>query len=113
MNIASELAEFLIRHDATNKKYIVAVSGGSDSMALLFCCYKLNLNIVVAHCNFNLRENESDLDEKLVADFCSEKNIPFERTHFLTKEIAAKQKLSIQETARNIRYHWFEELRLK
>lgn len=113
MNIASELIEFLSRHDASNKKYIVAVSGGSDSMALLFCCYQLKLNIVAAHCNFKLRAHESDLDEKLVADFCTEKNIPFEYSHFLTKKIANQQKLSIQETARNMRYNWFEELRIK
>ncbi|MGB1040023.1 MAG: ATP-binding protein [Flavobacteriales bacterium] len=49
-----------------SKKYLLAVSGGLDSMVLMNLFHQLELDFAVAHCNFNLRAEESNLDEKLV-----------------------------------------------
>lgn len=90
---------------------IIAVSGGIDSMVLLHKCMQTsNINAVVAHCNYNLRP-ESNTDADFVKAFCQQHNIPFYCKAFNTKTISQQQKLSIQETARNLRYQWFETLR--
>ncbi len=93
-----------------DKKILLAISGGIDSMVLLDLCLKKKMNITVAHCNFNLRGEESDLDEVFVKEYCNQNNISFYVKYFDTKKIAENNKESIQITARNLRYHWFEEL---
>lgn len=91
-------------------KVLLAVSGGVDSMVLLHLFKSLKLNFVVAHCNFQLRECESDLDEELVKKYCTDNNIIFYIKRFNTLEYAALSKVSIQMAARELRYNWFEEL---
>jgi len=93
-----------------SEKLLIAVSGGVDSMVLLDLMRQLEYNIYVAHCNFNLRARESDQDEELVRAYCEEHEIPCFVTSFSTKEIAAERKISIQMTARELRYEWFAEL---
>ena len=56
-------------------KLLLAVSGGLDSMVLVNLCQKLNLTIAIAHCNFQLRGEESDEDEQFVKDFCIKNQI--------------------------------------
>jgi tRNA(Ile)-lysidine synthase len=51
-------------------KILVAVSGGLDSMVLLKLLSNSNLQIAVAHCNFQLRDIESDDDEVFVKSYC-------------------------------------------
>lgn len=91
-------------------KTIVAVSGGVDSMVLLHLFQALNLNIAVAHCNFQLRDKESNLDEYLVDEYCLENNINIHIKHFNTIEYTNQHKVSIQVAARELRYDWFDEL---
>lgn len=91
-------------------KTLVAVSGGVDSMVLLHLFKMLQLNFAVAHCNFQLRDKESDLDEILVADFCQQYNIPFFVKKFDTLLYTENQKVSIQIAARELRYNWFQEI---
>lgn len=92
-----------------DKKVFLAVSGGIDSMVLLDLFFKLNYQIAVLHCNFSLRDSESDADENFVTSICEEKNIPVFIQKFDTKKFALDYKLSIQLAARKLRYDWFYE----
>ncbi|SHJ90669.1 tRNA(Ile)-lysidine synthase [Pseudozobellia thermophila] len=90
--------------------FLLACSGGVDSMVLLDLCARLDLDFAVAHCNFQLRGEESNADEKLVADVVSKQGRLFLVTHFDTKEYVSKNKLSLQVGARRLRYGWFDAL---
>lgn len=91
-------------------RLLLAVSGGIDSIVLTHLCYKLNLNIALAHCNFNLRNSESDADEQFVVELAEDLNLEAFVESFDTKAYAEKNKRSIQMAARELRYHWFEAL---
>lgn len=91
-------------------KTLIAVSGGVDSMVLLHLFQKSKLDFAVAHCNFQLRAKESDLDEALVENYCSENKIPFFKIRFKTMEYVQKNSVSIQVGARELRYNWFRDL---
>lgn len=93
-----------------DKKLLLAVSGGVDSMVLLDLFYKLRFDICVAHCNFQLRGTESDGDEMLVRETCQDSYIPYFIETFDTTEFANENKLSIQLAARKLRYDWFQEI---
>lgn len=94
----------------STKTYLLAVSGGIDSMVMADLFLKSKTSFAVAHCNFSLRGEESDLDEMLVQTWCVEHKIRFHHTTFDTGKFANDQKLSIQEAARNLRYAYFSEL---
>ncbi|MBC7640815.1 MAG: tRNA lysidine(34) synthetase TilS, partial [Flavobacterium sp.] len=93
-----------------NKKLIVAVSGGLDSMVLLYLFKKLNFEIAIAHCNFQLRGLESFADQNFVKEYSIANDIPIFVTQFDTINFANDYKFSIQVAARNLRYNWFNEL---
>ena len=93
-----------------DKKLLLAVSGGVDSMVLLDLFYKLRFDICVVHCNFQLRGKESDADEMLVRETCQDSYIPYFIESFDTLEFANENKLSIQLAARKLRYDWFQEI---
>lgn len=93
-----------------DKKLLLAVSGGVDSMVLLDLFYKLKFDICIAHCNFQLRGKESDADELLVREICQDGYIPYFINSFDTLEFAKENKLSIQLAARKLRYDWFQEI---
>ena len=96
--------------DSTSKKILLAVSGGIDSMILADLFQKSKIDFAVVHCNFKLREVASDLDQKFVADYCTQNNIPFFTTNFNTKAFAKDFKLSTQIAARKLRYDYFYEI---
>ena len=93
-----------------DKKLLLAVSGGVDSMVLLDLFYKLRFDICIVHCNFQLRGKESDADEMLVRETCQDSYIPYFIESFDTLEFAKENKLSIQLAARKLRYDWFQEI---
>ncbi|MCB0444020.1 MAG: tRNA lysidine(34) synthetase TilS [Flavobacterium sp.] len=91
-------------------KILIAVSGGLDSMVLLDLISKTNIEFGVAHCNFQLRGDESDEDEDFVKSYCKENYVPGFFQKFDTKQFVEDKKVSIQVAARKLRYEWFYEL---
>lgn len=94
-----------------NDRILLAVSGGIDSMVMLHLFIRMKSDILVAHCNFNLRGTESDLDEELVGKYAAKNHIPFISVSFDTSGYAAEKGISIQMAARDLRYDWFEKQR--
>ena len=92
-------------------KILLTVSGGLDSMALLHLFHLSGFSIEVAHCNFNLRGEESNGDELFVKETCDSLDISFHCKHFDTQKYAQDYGVSIQMAARDLRYTWFEEIR--
>ena len=92
-------------------KLLVAVSGGVDSMALLCLLWTNNYNFGIAHCNFQLRGDESNQDEQFVERFAPFVTDKFHKKRFDTEGYALAEKMGTQEAARELRYAWFEELR--
>jgi tRNA(Ile)-lysidine synthase len=93
-----------------DKKLLVAVSGGIDSVALTTLLSELGFAISLAHCNFNLRAEESNLDEEFVKKLGEKLEVAVFTKQFRTKELVLKNKESTQITARNLRYNWFLKL---
>ena len=94
-----------------HSKFLIALSGGVDSMVLANLFLKNNLSFSVAHCNFNLRAKESDDDEKFIFDWSTENEIECYISKFNTTDYCKKNNFGIQEGARNLRYEWFNELK--
>ena len=93
-----------------DKKLLIAISGGIDSVVLTQLLASLNFDISLAHCNFNLRSTESDLDTVFVKELGEKLQIKCFTTSFETEKIATKNKESTQVAARNLRYAWFQEI---
>ena len=91
-------------------KLLLAVSGGVDSMVLLHLLKKSKIDFEVAHCNFNLRGEESNKDYLFVKKSCLQYDIVFNGKKFDTTAFAKGNGLSIQMAARQLRYRWFEEI---
>lgn len=91
------------------KLYLIALSGGADSVALAMMMKEQGCCIRALHCNFHLRGEESDRDEVFVRDFCQKNNICLEVKHFKTWESAKQHCVSIEMEARDQRYKWFKE----
>lgn len=95
---------------STGSKLLLAVSGGVDSMVMARLFREAGTDHAIAHCNFTLRGDESDGDEKFVAAYASEHAIPFFTVRFNTLGHAAARKISVQMAARELRYEWFSSL---
>lgn len=93
-----------------NCHLILAVSGGIDSVVLTDLVFKAGFHFTIAHCNFKLRAEESERDEAFVRALAQQYNKPIVVQAFNTNDYALQHKVSIQEAAREVRYHWFEEL---
>ena len=91
-------------------RFIVAISGGVDSVVLAALCKEASLVVELAHCNFQLRSAESDRDEALVRKLASDWKLPLHVNKVDLASYASARKLSIQEAARQYRYEWFKEL---
>jgi tRNA(Ile)-lysidine synthase len=91
------------------KKLLLAVSGGLDSMVLVHLFQQLNYEIVLLHCNFQLRGLESFEDQQFIQEYSNTNAIPFVFTQFDTEAFAVDFKVSIQVAARELRYSWFYE----
>lgn len=91
-------------------RILAGVSGGVDSMTMLFILHHLGYRVTAAHVNFNLRGAESINDALFVRKWCMDKGIPHLELQEDTLTYAEKNKLNIQEAAREIRYQWWEHL---
>src|SRR5438128_2415219 len=91
-------------------KLLLAVSGGVDSVVLCELCKRAGYDFAIAHCNFQLREKESDDDETFVKDLATKYAVEIFTKKFDTESYATANKVSIQVTARELRYKWFSEL---
>lgn len=93
---------------------LVALSGGSDSVALLKLLLVIQpfikFSLAAAHCNFKLRASESDADESFCKTLCASLGIKIFTKNFDVKRAAKARKTSLEETARHLRYAWFESL---
>jgi tRNA(Ile)-lysidine synthase len=92
---------------------LLGVSGGKDSVLMAQLFKLAGFSFSIAHCNFNLRADESQRDEAFVKLLAQELQVPYHVTHFDTEGFAQQHKISIQMAARQLRYHWFEETRLR
>ncbi|MBI2429932.1 MAG: tRNA lysidine(34) synthetase TilS [Ignavibacteriales bacterium] len=117
MTFCQNVWQFITKHGlfSDGQKVIVAVSGGIDSIVLLDLFLWLRsikkIDVVAAHINHGLRGKESDGDEKFVRRLCEKNGIPLYSDRFATKKIARKAKRSVQETARDLRYTFFDTLK--
>lgn len=91
-------------------KIILTVSGGVDSVVMSDLFYHSGFNFAIAHCNFQLRDDESNADEFFVKKLSEKYKVPFFINRFNTNEYANVKKISIQMAARELRYNWFEKL---
>ena len=95
------------------KKLLLAISGGKDSVVLATLLQKLAFDFAFAHCNFQLRGKDSDADESFVREYAAKNSIPVFVKCFNTKTYADSNGISIQMAARDLRYDWFEKIRIE
>ncbi len=109
------LDKFIARIEKTHlfsskDKLLLAVSGGVDSVVLCELCKQAGYDLAIAHCNFQLRGEESERDEQFVRNLAGKYGVDIFVKKFDTEKYAGENKLSIQEAARELRYGWFAEL---
>ena len=97
----------LLRRDGF---YIVALSGGPDSVALLRALVAMGYQVHAAHCNFHLRGEESNRDEHFCEALCGRVGVTMHKIHFDTTGYAELHQVSIEMAARSLRYHYFAQL---
>ncbi|QNK62383.1 tRNA lysidine(34) synthetase TilS [Pedobacter sp. PAMC26386] len=107
--------DFISHHTlfSPDQRILLAISGGKDSVLMGHLFKVAGFKFGIAHCNFGLRGEESQRDERFVTSLATQLEVPLHVTHFATKAYAAEHKISTQMAARELRYHWFEELRQK
>jgi tRNA(Ile)-lysidine synthase len=94
-----------------HEKLLLGVSGGVDSVTLLHLINRFGNELAIAHCNFNLRGEESDEDEQFVRKLAEENGIKCFVSSFATSDYALEKGISIEMAARKLRYDWFEKIR--
>jgi tRNA(Ile)-lysidine synthase len=112
MNLLQRFQAYNLKNNLFRQKdkLLLAVSGGVDSVVLCELCKQSGYDFVIAHCNFQLRGEESERDKKFVKELAKKYGVEFLVKDFDTEKYAGENKLSIQEAARNLRYNWFHEL---
>ena len=94
-------------------KLILGISGGADSVCLMHILLALGCSFELAHCNFNLRGEESDADEDFVKELAKKYQLKIHVKQFDTLAYADENKISTQMAARDLRYAWFDKLLIK
>jgi tRNA(Ile)-lysidine synthase len=90
--------------------FLIACSGGLDSVVLTQLCYDSGLNFAIAHCNFELRGADSDTDEIFVKEYAAQLGKEFYSIHFDTISYVHEKKITVQMAARELRYTWFHDV---
>ena len=96
-----------------NQKVLLAISGGIDSLVLLYLFEKSGYDYGIVHCNFQLRGDESDLDEEFVKKQVLIHGVPSFFKRFDTEEYAQINGISIEMAARDLRYEYFDKIRVE
>jgi tRNA(Ile)-lysidine synthase len=112
-SLKDRFLEFLIneRLCQPGDQILLTVSGGADSMVMADLFHQSGFRFAIAHCNFQLRGEESSRDEKFVSEYARRLGTPCHIIRFNTADYAREHKQSIQEAARTLRYDWFEQVR--
>lgn len=110
--IVQNIQNYILRHGLLKEgqRVLVALSGGADSVCLLVVLRKLGYECFAAHCNFHLRGDESNRDERFVTELCSRLSVPLYITHFDTMLYAEEHGVSIEMAARDLRYDFFKDI---
>ena len=108
----NKVQNFIVEKSLFNKeeKLILGISSGADSICLMHILLALGYRFDLAHCNFNLRGNESDEDEIFVRKLAKDYQLKLHVKHFDTQRYVAENKISTQMAARDLRYSWFHNL---
>lgn len=111
--MVEQFRHFVNQHHLFDRqqKVLLAVSGGIDSVVMAHLFARLELHFAIAHCNFQLRGEASDGDERFVEALATTLQCPFFSTRFDTRAYATRQGISTQMAARDLRYGWFEQVR--
>lgn len=96
----------------SGQKILLALSGGIDSTVLAHLLHQSKIEFIAAHVNYQLRGEESNRDEKFVVSLCESLGVPLLIKRIDTKKYMLEKQLSVQVAAREIRYDWFDEIRL-
>lgn len=116
MNLLNQFQENWRVHFAPlilpKQKIVLALSGGVDSTVLAHLFHHSGIEFVAAHVNYQLRDEESNRDENFVVSLCEQLKVPLLIKKVNTNDYMSEQHLSVQVAAREIRYHWFDEIRV-
>lgn len=112
MNFLQSFQSFIKKENLLHlqDRLLLAVSGGVDSVSMCELCKQAGYNFTIAHCNFQLREEESERDEQFVKSLGEKYGVKVFVKRFDTENYALKNRIGIQEAARKLRYDWFDEI---
>ena len=115
MSMTSRIAEYIAQEQllVPQGRVVVGLSGGADSVALLAVLTDLGYECVACHCNFMLRGEESVRDRNHAEEIARRLNVKFAETTFATTDYARQEGISIEMAARQLRYEWFEKMRIE
>src|SRR6185436_4764909 len=112
MSLLQRFQEFIQQQNLFHPKdrLLLAVSGGVDSVVLCELCKQADYNFTIAHCNFKLRDKESERDKEFVMALGDKYKVEVLVKKFDTEKYAEENKKGIQEAARDLRYEWFKQV---
>src|SRR6187399_2839563 len=112
MDLLNSFKNFIASNNlfSPKDKLLLAVSGGVDSVVLCELCKQATYDFEIVHCNFQLRGEESERDEKFIRSLGEKYKVEIKVKRFDTERFAEENKMSIQEAARDLRYQWFFQL---
>ncbi len=111
--VKSTLDKAALKLDRADKRIGIALSGGADSVALLSVCLEMGWEVDALHCNFHLRGEESDRDQRFVTELCGRLGVGLSTISFNVASRMANTNESVEMACRELRYEWFAEMARK